>query len=133
MTTSWVARVARRRLSASWKLLLVVVVVAVLAATAVCTLGLLVSATEQGGARAALAALPDSESRLVVDEREVRGTLSASRTTATTAVTRALGSSIPVTVSTQAFTGPAAAYLGAAVPDASYFAEIPGIRSQAKL
>ena len=106
---------------------------AVLAATTVCTLGLLVSATELGGTRAALNALPTSESRLVVDEREVRGTLAASRKEATAAISRALGSSIPVRVSTQAFTQPSAAYLGAGVPDASYFGEIPGIRSQAVL
>ena len=133
MPMSWVARVARRRLSASWRLLAVVVAVAVLAATTVCTLGLLVSATEQGGTRAALAALPASESRLVVDEREVRGSLAVNQKAATAAVTRALGSSVPVTVATQAFTRPDAAYVGAAVPDASYFGEIPGIRSEAVL
>ena len=133
MTTSWIVRVARRRLSASWKLLLVVVVVAVLAATTVCTLGLLVSATEQGGTRAALAALPASESSLTVDEREVRGTLSAKQKEATTVISRVLGPAIPVTIATQAFTQPGAVDLGAPVPDASYFGEIPGIRSQAVL
>ncbi|HEY5230623.1 MAG TPA: hypothetical protein VIJ11_07010, partial [Galbitalea sp.] len=133
MTTSWIAGVARRRLSASWRLLVVVVVVAVLAATAVCTLGLLVSATEEGGTRAALAALPASESRLVLDEREVRGTVSANQKEATAAIARVLGSSIPVKVAIQAFTEPGAAYVGTSVPDASYFGEIPGIRSQAVL
>ena len=57
-TWSWVFGTTLRRTRAQWRLLLGVVAVAVLASVLVTTLSILVAATEQGGVRGALAAIP---------------------------------------------------------------------------
>ncbi|GAB2449665.1 hypothetical protein HD599_002083 [Conyzicola lurida] len=61
---TWLLATTLRRSRSQWRLLLGVVAVAVLASVLVTTLSLLVSATEQGGVRGALAAVPAEQTAL---------------------------------------------------------------------
>jgi len=70
---SWLLATSARRTRAQWRLLLGVVAVAVLASVLVTSLSLLVSATEQGGVRGALAAAPARQ--VAVDVRLVDPTV----------------------------------------------------------
>ena len=63
---AWLLATTARRSRAQWRLLLGVIAVAVLASVLVTTLSLLVSATEQGGVRGALSAVPGEQTRLGV-------------------------------------------------------------------
>ena len=70
---SWLLGTSVRRTRAQWRLLLGVVAVAVLASVLVTSLSLLVNATEQGGVRGALAAVPTQQ--VAVDVRLVDPTV----------------------------------------------------------
>ena len=126
-------RIARGRVASSWRLLVVVLLGATLSATTVASLGLLVVATEQAGVRAALAALPTSQSAVDIDLQEPSGSIAKTTSAASKAVGRILGPGIAATSSSQSFTAPAATSVGGAVPDASYLAEIAGVRSHVTL
>jgi hypothetical protein len=126
-------RIARGRVVSSWRLLVVVLLVATLSATTVASLGLLVVATEQAGVRSALAALPTSQSAFEIDLQQPTGSIAKTTSVTSKAVERVLGPGIAATSSSQSFTVQSAASVGGAVLDASYFAELAGVRSHVTL
>jgi hypothetical protein len=126
-------RIARGSIASSWRLLVVVLLVATVSATTVASLGLLVVATEQAGVRSALAALPTSQSAIDIDLQQPTGSIAKTTLATSRTVERVLGPGIAATSSSQSFTAPNATSIGGAVPDASYFAELAGVRSHATL
>ena len=84
---AWLLATTLRRTRVQWRLLLGVVAVAVLASVLVTTLSLLVSATEQGGVRGALSAVPAEQTR--VDVRLIDPTIDLADGRA--AITKAVG------------------------------------------
>jgi FtsX-like permease family len=126
-------RIARGRIVSSWGLFAVVLLVATLSAATVASLGLLVGATEQTGMRSAVAALPTSQSAVVVDLQQPTGPIAKTTLAVSKAVERVLGPGIAATSSGQSFTMPNATSVGGAFPDASYFAELTGVRSHVTL
>ncbi len=126
-------RIARGGVVSSWRLVVIVLLVATLSATTVASLGLLVVATEQAGVRSALAGLPTSQSAIDVDLQQPTGSIAKTTSVASTLVGRVLGPGIAVTTSSQSFTTPNATSVGGAMPDASYFAQLSGVRSHTTL
>jgi hypothetical protein len=126
-------RVARGGALNSWRVLVIVLLVATLSATTVASLGLLVAATEQAGVRSALAALPASQSAVEIDLQQPTGSIAKTTSATSKAVERVLGPGIATTSNSLSFTTPNATSVGGAVPDASYFAELAGVRSHVTL
>jgi ABC-type lipoprotein release transport system permease subunit len=111
----------------------IVLLVATLSVTTVASVGLLIDATEQAGVRAALATLPTSQSAIKIDLQQPSGSITKTTSVTSKAVERVLGPGIVATSSALSFTAPNATSVGGAVPDASYFAELAGVRSHVTL
>jgi hypothetical protein len=92
---SWLLGVTRDRLRAQWRLLALVIVVAVLGSTLVTSLGMLVSATEQTGARASLAAIPNDRTAIHVRLTSLSGGPEEAKATIAAVLKKSLGSSVP--------------------------------------
>jgi hypothetical protein len=122
-------RIARGAVVSSSRLLLIVLLVATLSATTVAALGLLVVATAQAGVGSALKALPTSQSAVEIELQQPTGSIANTTSVTSKAVGRVLGPDIAATASSVSFTTPNATSVGGAVPDASYFAELSGVRS----
>jgi hypothetical protein len=126
-------RIARGAVASSWRLLVIVLIVATLSATTVAALGLLVVATEQAGVRSALDALPTSQSAVEIDVQQPTGSIANTTSVTSKAVGRVLGPDIASTAGSLSFTAPSATSVGGAIPDASYFGELSGVRSHVTL
>lgn len=126
-------RIARGRAVSSWRLLVIVLLVATLSVTTVASVGLLIGATEQAGVRSALAALPTSQVAIKVDLQKPTGSIAKTTSVTSKAVERVLGSGIVATSGSLSFTMPNATSVGGAIPDASYLAELAGVRSHVTL
>ena len=125
-------RIARGGVVHSWRLLVIVLLVATLSATTVASLGLLVVATEQAGVRSTLA-LSSSQSAVDIELQQPTGSIAKTTSISSKTVERLLGPGIPATASSKSFTGVNVTNVGGAVPDASYFAELAGVRSHVTL
>ena len=128
---SWLLGATRDRVRAQWRLLIAVIAVAILANTLITTLGLLVTATEQQGARGSLTAIPADQT--VIDIRLV--TLTGSAEDAGDAVTAAvhttLGESVPFTSAATALTD--FSPLVDESPAIAYFGQFDDLQSHAEL
>jgi hypothetical protein len=125
-------RIARGGAVNSWRLLVIVLLVATLSATTVASLGLLVVATEQAGARSALT-VPTSQSAIDIDLQQPTGSIAKTTSLTSKTVERLLGPGIAATSSSQSFSTVNATSIGGAVPDLSYFGELAGVRSHVTL
>ena len=135
----WLISTTLRRTRSQWRLLVGVIAVAVLASVLVTTLSLLVSATEQGGVRGALAAIPaeqsDFEVRLidpVVAFADSRAAVSEAvdGVFAPAATTISVGNAVSVYTPVTAIGGVAT---GESPPTLAYFGEFDGITEAATL
>ena len=86
----WLLGTVARRLRSEWRLLVSVAAVATLACTLITSLGLLVTATEQGGVRGALAGIQPSQSVIDVRVYYPNGSLAQLRTNMDTGVAHVL-------------------------------------------
>ena len=125
-------RIARGGVVHSWRLLVIVLLVATLSATTVASLGLLIVATEQAGVRSALA-VPTSQAAVDIDLQQPTGSITKTTSISSKIVERVLGPGIAATASSKSFTVVNVTSVGGAVSDASYFAELAGVRSQVTL
>jgi ABC-type lipoprotein release transport system permease subunit len=131
---SWLLGATRDRVRAQWRLLIAVIAVAVLANTLITTLGLLVTATEQQGARGSLTAIPADQTTVDVRLVNLTGSAEEAEDAVIAAVHTTLGESV-------AFTSAAVAIAGFApladAPDESpaiaYFGQLDDIESHAAL
>ena len=136
---SWLLRTTLSRTRAQWRLLLGVVAVAVLANVLVTSLSLLVSATEQGGVRGALAAVPAQQSGLEVRLLDPTIDLADGRAIVTEAVDSVFAPAATTTSTGMAMSGfaPVTTLAGAApdgpLPTLAYFGEFDGIAGAADL
>jgi ABC-type antimicrobial peptide transport system permease subunit len=92
---SWLLGVTRDRLRSQWRLLALVIIVAVLGSTLVTSLGMLVSATEQAGARASLDAIPRDRTAVHVRVTSLSGSTEEAKATISTALKKSFGPSVP--------------------------------------
>ena len=130
---SWLLGATRDRLRAQWRLLLAVLAVAVLANTLITTLGLLVTATDEQGARGSLTAIPAEQTTIDIRLVNLTGTVEGADDAVTTAVQSTLGKSVTFTSAGVALTGFASVADGASVPSIAYFGQFDNVRSHATL
>jgi len=136
---SWLLRTTLSRTRTQWRLLLGVIAVAVLANVLVTSLSLLVSATEQGGVRGALAAVPPEQTELEVRLLDPTIDLADGRAIVTEAVDSVFAPAATTTSSGMAMSGfaPVTSLAGTAVdgplPTLAYFGEFDGIADAAVL
>ena len=136
---SWLLRTTVSRTRSQWRLLLGVIAVAVLANVLVTSLSLLVSATEQGGVRGALAELPSQQTELEVRLIDPTIDLADGRAIVTDAVDSVFAPAATTTSTGMALSGftPVSqlngALLDGPVPTLAYFGEFDGIAEAAKL
>lgn len=135
LSASWLVAVTLRRTRAQWRLLIAVVSVAVLSSTLIVSLGLLVTATEQGGVRGALAAVPSTQSMLEVRILSPHGAIANSRANATKAIETVLGPAATATSAGIALSklSDVPALSTPQLPALAYFGEIDDIESHATL
>ena len=130
---SSLVRTTLSRTRSQWRLILAVAAVATLASVLVTSLSLLVSATEQGGVRGALVALPAAQRSLDVRLVDPTVALDEARVRVTAAIDSVLGDEVPATSSGLALSR-AQPIVGATTqPTLAYFGELDGIASNAKL
>lgn len=127
----WLARVAARRSRVQWRLLAVVGIVALLVGTLLATLTLLLSTTERGAVRDALAVAPAARTDVVLRVDEPRATMAGLRASADRAVGRLLGADAAAAV--QATTPYVYAFRDDARLGLGYLGELDGIRDEAEL
>lgn len=138
-TGSWLLRTTLSRTRAQWRLLLGVIAVAVLANVLVTSLGLLVSATEQGGVRGALTALPSQQTQLEVRLIDPNIALADSRALLASAVDGVFAPAAASTSAGLALSGfaPVASLdrvpLDGPLPTLAYLGEFDGIAEAAEL
>jgi hypothetical protein len=130
---SWLLRVTRARVVNAWRLLLVVLTVAVLAATTVTSVGLLVVATEQGAVRAALTSIPIDETTLDVRLTQPTVSVAAGTRAATTAIGAVLGDAATSVHAAQAFTTLTPVPRSGHPAALAYFGELDAVQAHASL
>lgn len=134
MTGGWLLGTTLRRTKAQWRLLAAVIVVAMLAASLVTSLGLLVTATEQGGVRGALAEIPDEQSLISVRAIRPATAVDRARETMDAAIAEVIGDSGSATgvgmVRSLVIPAPE---LDAEVPALGYLGDLDGITENASL
>ncbi|MEO6116491.1 MAG: FtsX-like permease family protein, partial [Pseudolysinimonas sp.] len=130
---SWLVGTTLQRSRSQWRLLLVVVAVAILACTLISSLGLLVFATEQGGVRTALTAIPTSQAAIDVQVVHPHVPLSAARRLVKNAVHKELGESVRYSTSSFARTEPAFVPQIQTSSGLTYFGEYDNFRSNTTL
>lgn len=122
-----------QRSRSQWRLLLVVVAVAILACTLISSLGLLVFATEQGGVRSALTAIPTSQAAIDIQVDHPHVPLSVTRRLVENAVRTELGDSVRYSTSSFAMTEPALVPQIQSSSGLTYFGEYDNVRSNTTL
>lgn len=128
----WPFRVAVRRLLRQRRLLLLVVTVAVLAATAVTSVGLLITATERSAIRTSLKALPQSAIAMSVDVEQPNIGLAETTKGVDQAVHSVLGQAAAATRTERAYSALAPidtprSALALGPTSLAYFAELEGV------
>lgn len=133
MLHSWLLRVTRGRVASAWRLLLVVLAVAVLAATTVTSVGLLVVATEQGAVRAALTSIPTDETTMDVRLTQPSVSVAAGSRAATAAIATVLGDAATSARTAQAFTALTPVPRPGHPAALAYFGELDAVKAHASL
>ena len=118
---SWLIATTLRRSAVQWRMLVAVLAVAVLSCTLVTALGLLVTVTEQGAVRGALAAIPTEQTDLEVRVLDSASGLARTRNLMDEGVATVLGPSIPSTSSAIALSPLTAIDDIAGAPAITYF------------
>ena len=133
MTRSWLLGTLLRRTGAQWRLLAAVIAVALIASSLVTSLGLLVTATEQGGIRGALSDIPASQRSIEV--RVIRPSLEIAdvRPAMDAAVADALAGSATTSASGVALSGFEEVPGAGSVPRLGYLGDLDGITEHATL
>jgi hypothetical protein len=130
---SFLVRTTISRTRSQWRLLLAVAAVATLASVLVTSLSLLVAATEQGGVRGALVALPEAQTSLHVRLLDPTVPLDDAREGVVAAAGSVLGDGVPATSSGQALSRLEPVGWETEQPTLAYFGELDGITSHATL
>jgi len=128
----WTVRVVRGRLIRQRRLLLLVLAVAVLASTAVTSVGLLVAATEQSAIRTSLRSLPASATAMSVDVEQPTVSLGAVTTRVDRIIQGVIGSSATTTHAVRAYSAPYPVPV-AGLQELTYFGELAGVAARVKL
>ena len=130
---TWLLATTLRRSAVQWRMLLAVASVAILACTLVTALGLLVTMTEQGAVRGALAAIPAEQTDIEVRVLQSSSSLDRTRTLLDTGVAAVLGDSVPAASSAIAYStvDPVGEIAGA--PAVAYFGVLDGLAANATL
>ena len=118
---SWLVATTLRRWAVQWRMLVAVLAVAILSCTLVTALGLLVTVTEQGAVRGALAAIPSEQTDLEVRVLDSASGLARTRGLMDDGVAKVLGPSIPSTSSAIALSPLTAIDDIAGAPAITYF------------
>jgi len=124
---AWRFRVARRRLLRQGRLLLLVLAVAVLASTAVTSVGLLITATEQSAIRTSLAAVPASQTAISVDVEQPKSSLAVTTSRVNAAVRSVLRTTAHASPSLRAYTAPATTPTAGDPTSVAYLGQLSGI------
>jgi hypothetical protein len=124
---AWRFRVARRRLFRQARLLVLVLTVAVLAATVVTSVGLLITATEQSAIRTSLAAVSTSQTTMSVDVEQAKQGLAATEKRVGGAIQSVLGNSVTATRTIRAYSVPYPVSPDPSVATLAYFGELGGV------
>jgi ABC-type antimicrobial peptide transport system permease subunit len=135
----WLAGTTIRRFRSQWRLISVVVAVAILATTLISSLGLLVTATEQGAIRVALSRIPaaqtDIDVQVLQSQMPVAGNMPVAdtRSMISKAVKSVLGNAATATVTAMGVTDFIPVSATTTPPQYAYFGEFDNIRSNAEL
>jgi hypothetical protein len=130
---AWRFRVARRRLFRQSRLLILVLTVAVLAATVVTSVGLLLTATEQSAIRTSLAAVSTSQTTMSVDLEQARLSLAATEKRVGGAIQSVLGRGVTATRTVRAYSAPYPVSADPSVATLAYFGELGGVANHIKV
>ena len=131
--TPWRTRMALRRSATQWRLLAVVTAVAVTACTLVTTLGVLVTATEDGAVRGALTASSAADTLVTVTLTEPVGTAAATTQDVGTVVDETLGGAVADAASSVVLSALGVEPRQAQIFGLAYFGEFDGIAENATL
>lgn len=129
----WPLRVAAARLMRQWKLLALVIAVAVIASTAVTSVGLLVTATELSAVKRSLQAIPSSQTAMSVTAIAAR--LDTAQVTARfdKAIRQVLGSGTSASHTVRAYSAITPAGTVDRTATDAYFGQLDGVRSRVRL
>jgi len=131
--SSWLIGTTVRRTRAQWRLLAAVLGVAVLSGSLVTSLGLLVTATEQGGVRGALNAIPPDARTMGIRVLQPSPTIDAALESLDGAVATVLGDGASATSTSNASTGLESVPGRGELPTLTWFGERDGITDNATL
>lgn len=130
----WLLTLTARRARGSWRLLLIVTAIALAACTLVTSVGLLISATEQGGVRAALGSLSAAQSSINVQLFRPSVSVAEGRELTDKSVATVLGDAASSTSDAVAVTEfMAVPQFDTDIPTLSYFGEFDGVQRNATL
>jgi hypothetical protein len=130
---AWRFRVARRRLFRGGRLLLLVLAVAILASTAVTSVGLLITATEQSAIRTSLRAVSRSQTAMSVDIEQPKLSLAATEKRVDGAIQSVLGHAATATGTVRAYTAPYPVHTAPSTTSLAYFGELAGVSAHIKV
>ncbi|HEX4444343.1 MAG TPA: FtsX-like permease family protein [Galbitalea sp.] len=130
---AWRFRVALRRLVRGNRLLLLVLTVAVLASTAVTSVGLLITATEQSAIRTSLAAVSSAQTEMSVNIEQTKLGVGATEKRVDGAVGSLLESAATVTRTARAYTQPAPVKAPSGSRAFTYFGELGDVAKHVKI
>jgi len=130
---AWRFRVARRRLLRQGRLLLLVLTVAVLASTAVTSVGLLITASEQSAIRTTLGALPGSETTMSVNVEQPKKSIAATTARIDAVIRSVLGGAATASGSVKSYSDYSAMPTPTSASSFGYFGELAGVAKQVKL
>jgi len=130
---AWRVRVAGRRLIRQGRLLVLVLTVAVLASTAVTSVGLLITATEQSAVLTSLKSVPASQTEMSVDVEQPRLTIAQVTRKTDAAIHAILGGTALATPSVRAYSAFAAIPTPSSAGSVGYFGELGGAKSHVKV
>jgi hypothetical protein len=130
---SWLVRTTIRRFRSQWRLIAVVVAVAILATSLIASLGLLVTATEQGAIRGSLSRVPAAQTDIDVKVFDSLVSVADTRSMVGKAVTSALGDAATATSTSLGITEFIPVSDTSSRLQFAYFGEFDNIRSQSRL
>lgn len=129
----WPVRVAGGRFVRHWRLLLLVLSVAIIASTAVTSVGVLITATEASAVRTALRAIPASQSELTVNVEQSSETIGRARTVIDASIASVLGTAASPAPAIRAYSPLLLTRLADGKQVATYLGELDDVRSHAHL
>jgi hypothetical protein len=124
---AWRFRVAGRRLFRQARLLVLVLTVAVLAATVVTSVGLLITATEQSAIRTSLATVSKSQALMSVDIEQAKQSLAVTEKRVGGAIQSVLGNGVTATRTVRAYSAADPVTADPSVATLAYFGELDGV------